>query len=105
MSAGGGVLPMDPGCLVFCILRVSLLICDKLRLCKTVYLKDNRRVCPQKSMRFRMLESPWRTLLPQDVQYGITAFLRCSPLLINSFCSAHKGSLRKWNRSGSSSPK
>ena len=54
MSAGGGVLPMDPGCLVFCVLRVSLLICDKLRLCKTVYLKDNRRVCPQKSMRLMM---------------------------------------------------
>jgi hypothetical protein len=65
--AGGGILTAGPGCFMFSVLRLSLLMCDKLRLRETAYLKDNRRVCPQKSMRFTMFESQWRTLLQPDV--------------------------------------
>jgi hypothetical protein len=53
-GAGGGVLAAGTDCFAFCVLRLSLLICDKLRLRKTTYLKNNCRVCPQKSMRFMM---------------------------------------------------
>jgi hypothetical protein len=55
--AGGGALAAGTECFAFCVLRLSLLICDKLRLRETVYLKDNRCICPQKSMRFMMFES------------------------------------------------
>src|SRR5664280_1807910 len=98
--ADAGVLTAGPGGFVFCVLRLSLLMCDKLRLCETAYLKDNRRVCPQKSMRFMMFESQWRTLFQPDVQYWITSVFRCGPILINSSGPAKKRACRKWSRSG-----
>jgi hypothetical protein len=73
-GAGGGILAAGTDCFAFCVLRLSLLICDKLRLRKTAYLKDNRHVCPLKSMRFMMFESLWRTLLQPDVQCWTDCF-------------------------------